>query len=50
LIQTNKKKESQLPKVDLAEGLTKVMVDLWVKEMELGTMTIKLKNKDAWVT
>jgi hypothetical protein len=50
LIQTNKKKKSQLPKGDLAEGLTKVMFDLCVKELELGTMTIKLKNKDARVT
>jgi hypothetical protein len=49
LIQAEKSGTEQAPLPDLAERLTKVMVDLSVKEMELGTMTSQLKNIDARV-
>jgi hypothetical protein len=49
MIQAAKSGTEQAPLVDQLEGLTKVMDDLSVKEMELGIMTSQLKNKDARV-
>jgi hypothetical protein len=49
LIQEEKSGTQQAPLADPVKGLTKVMVDLSVKEMELGTMTSQLKNKYARV-